>query len=225
MDPTENAIGEAVASIDANGVTLRSGLSREATWGAWSDWIGMLASIGCAIHCAAMPFVIAYLPALGLTFLADEAFHKWMAVGCFVVAMTAFVPGLRKHGRLTPVIIGCVGLVMISIAAFGFAGECCAACESDVTLESAVATSESAVAGAVCTDECCEHCAEEDASGSSIDSDASSPSLVTASVGSFSWLGRVAPWLTPLGGIVLVCAHLLNRHHGCLCGCCSEPNS
>lgn len=218
MDPTENVIGEAVASIDANGVTLRSGLSREATWDAWSDWIGMLASIGCAIHCAAMPFVIAYLPALGLTFLADEAFHKWMAVGCFVVAMTAFVPGLRKHGRLTPVIIGCVGLVMISIAAFGFAGECCAACESDVT-------SESMVTGAVCTDECCPHCADEDASGSSIDSDASSPSLVTASVGSLSWLGRIAPWLTPLGGIVLVCAHLLNRHHGCLCGCCSEPNS
>ena len=30
---------------------------------AWQDSIGIVASVGCAIHCAAMPFVIAYLPA------------------------------------------------------------------------------------------------------------------------------------------------------------------
>jgi hypothetical protein len=57
--------------------TTKKTNSRMSTWG---DWLGMIASIGCAIHCAAMPFVIAYLPALGLSFLADEAFHKWMAL-------------------------------------------------------------------------------------------------------------------------------------------------
>ena len=31
----------------------------------WRDLVGIVASIGCAIHCAAMPFVISYLPALG----------------------------------------------------------------------------------------------------------------------------------------------------------------
>ena len=49
----------------------------------WKDWLGIVASVGCAIHCAAMPFVFAYLPALGLSFLADEAFHKWMALFAF----------------------------------------------------------------------------------------------------------------------------------------------
>ena len=44
---------------------------------AWADWAGMIASIGCAIHCAAMPLVLAYLPTLGLSWLADEVFHKW----------------------------------------------------------------------------------------------------------------------------------------------------
>ena len=66
---------------------------------AWRDWLGMVASIGCAIHCAAMPFVIAYLPALGLSFLADESFHKWMALVCFLIAIVAFIPGVRKHGN------------------------------------------------------------------------------------------------------------------------------
>ena len=63
----------------------------------WRDWLGVVASVGCAIHCAAMPFVFAYLPALGLSFLADEAFHKWMALVCFLIAIVAFVPGIRKH--------------------------------------------------------------------------------------------------------------------------------
>ncbi|MEO9591829.1 MerC domain-containing protein [Rhodopirellula bahusiensis] len=67
----------------------------------WRDWIGIVASIGCAIHCAAMPFVIAFLPALGLSFLADESFHQWMALACFLFAIAAFVPGFRKHRQKT----------------------------------------------------------------------------------------------------------------------------
>ena len=178
-----------------------------------------------------MPFVIAYLPTLGLSFLADEAFHQWMAVGCFAIALMAFVPGLRKHGRLTPVIIGSLGLVMISVAAFGFAGQCCASCDSETA---------SVVAGDVdgCTDECCAPCASEatadestcfgtadhvTASGNSGSTErlvatANSSALVPTRLGEPS--GHFARWLTPLGGIVLVAAHLLNRRFGCLCGCC-----
>lgn len=230
----------------------------QASWFSWSDWAGMVASIGCAIHCAAMPFVIAYLPALGLSFLADEAFHKWMAVGCFIIALTAFVPGLRKHGRFTPVIIGSVGLVLISIAAFGFAGECCAACEGDAASVAAGAdqpTNEiasSGIAGA-CADACCPHCASEIAAASegdfaSAESEVGEETtaselavageenaavvdtvfakqaivdLPTPPTGLSQMVGRIAPWLTPVGGIVLVVAHLLNRRYGCLCGCCS----
>ncbi|WP_149495218.1 MerC domain-containing protein [Roseiconus lacunae] len=200
----------------------------------WGDWAGMVASIGCAIHCAAMPFVIAYLPALGLSFLADEAFHQWMAVACFAIALTAFVPGLRKHGRLTPVLIGSVGLVMISVAAFGFAGDCCAACESGAT--SAVTEPSGAIAGdtaaEACTEACCAHCAAD--KGAVTDSDSAVNSDVAktdyAGIGGIglpvdsAWVGRIAPWLTPLGGIILVVAHLLNRRYGCLCGCCPTPS-
>lgn len=183
----------------------------------WADWAGMTASIGCAIHCAAMPFVIAYLPALGLSFLAHESFHKWMAVGCFAIALTAFIPGLRKHGRLTPVAIGSVGLVMISVAAFGFAGECCPSCGAEATpvVSTAVAT---------CTDHDCPLCASESAATSATSSGVASAIRAEPPQAPSSWVVRTAPWLTPLGGIVLVSAHLLNRRFGCLCGCCASES-
>lgn len=221
-------------------------------WLSWSDWVGMVASIGCAIHCAAMPFVIAYLPAFGLSFLADEGFHKWMAVACFAIAFMAFVPGLRKHKRLTPLLVGSVGLGMISIAAFGFAGDCCVACEkgaATVTLDpndqvsgAASPNGEEACTAACCQDDasaevgstdvalpsepapCCPDCASGNAAG---DSGASAGGLTVTSATTEAslaspLLSRVAPWVTPIGGIILVIAHLLNRRYGCLCGCCEK---
>jgi len=236
-----------VGSLGAESITEVA----EPSWAGWSDWVGMIASIGCAVHCAAMPFVIAYLPALGLGFLADEGFHQWMAVGCFVIALLAFVPGLRKHRRLTPVIIGSVGLVMITTAAFGFAGECCASCQSDArTADSGAADlSGSAVSLAsaeVCTEACCADAANKPAANQNVaskdveagvanDGAVAGPRVALAGVSlaalptqssAFSQLiSRIVPWLTSIGGIVLVVAHLLNRRYGCLCGCCDADVS
>lgn len=165
---------------------------------AWRDWLGIIASVGCAIHCAAMPFVIAYLPALGLSFLADEAFHQWMALACFLIAVAAFVPGIRKHGNWIPVSVATVGLVLITFAAFGLAGQCCASCVSADGADSAVATAEH-----------CDHCASANIDTENIDTNAEK-----------EMLSIIEPWITPLGGVLLVGAHLLNRRYGCLCGCC-----
>ena len=96
----------------------------------WADWAGMIASIGCAIHCAAMPLVLAYLPTLGLSWLADEGFHLWMAVVCFGFAAAAFVPGWRRHGSFLPALWGAGGLFLLTTAAFAMEGSCCASCAS-----------------------------------------------------------------------------------------------
>ena len=175
----------------------------------WRDWLGIVASVGCAIHCAAMPFVFAYLPALGLSFLADEAFHKWMALVCFLIAIIAFIPGIRKHGNWIPVSIGAVGLAFITFAAFGLAGECCPSCEaadSNTANTTALAGADSDTGCEQCDE--CESCADNGtavASGSEEEKD---------------WLAKLAPWITPFGGLMLVSAHLLNRRYGCVCGCC-----
>ena len=195
-------------------------------WFGLSDWFGMVASIGCAVHCAAMPFAIAYLPALGLGFLADESFHKWMAVGCFVIALSAFVPGFRKHRRLMPIIIGSCGLVMISTAAFGFAGECCAACETETSAVALVSSvnSENAVASITASPDDAEACTEAccaDHEGHNVTALNDSSTVLPLDASTSSSLGRkLVPWLTAIGGMVLVVAHLINRRFDCLCGCC-----
>ena len=182
----------------------------------WRDWLGMIASIGCAIHCAAMPFVIAYLPALGLSFLADEAFHKWMALICFLIAIIAFVPGIRKHGNWFPISIGAFGLVFITFAAFGLAGECCASCEA-----APVAGAHSTVESDGC--EQCEHCQSQcqlETNAAQLETSESSLEFSPEATSEKGLLALLAPWITPFGGLLLVSAHLLNRRYGCLCGCC-----
>lgn len=193
-------------------ITNRADLSRSS----WRDSLGIIASIGCAIHCAAMPFVIAYLPALGLSFLADEGFHKWMALVCFLIAIVAFIPGLRMHRNWLPVSIGGVGLIFITFAAFGLAGECCPSCEAASGPGIAAGTP----AGEATTpDDGCQACEE-------CDSCSDSASEVTLGISSVDeerdMLAKLAPWITPFGGLLLVSAHLLNRRFGCLCGCCEN---
>ena len=92
---------------------------------AYRDGLGVAASVLCAIHCAAMPFVVGFLPLLGLSFLAEPSFHKWMVGICLGFALIAFVPGWRRHQRLMPALIGLGGLGLISFAAFAGPDECC----------------------------------------------------------------------------------------------------
>lgn len=47
------------------------------------DKVGMTASTLCAIHCAAVPFVISMLPLWGLGFLAEE----WMEISMIVLSL------------------------------------------------------------------------------------------------------------------------------------------
>ena len=170
----------------------------------WTDRMGMLASIGCAIHCAAMPFVISYLPSLGLSWMSGEGFHRWMAFICAAIAISAFVPGWRHHRRLAPALLGLVGVVLLSSAAFVLE-PCCAACESTDSTTSANAQASAEEAA-------CEECEACDSCESSTIAAAatSGPSLTL-------WGYNLTPYVTPFGGLVLVAAHLLNHRFGCAC--------
>lgn len=85
--------------------------------GAW-DKFGMTASTLCVIHCVAMPFVIGFLPALGLSFLAHESVHHVLAFMVIGVAALAFVPGYRAHGRKRVLVLMGAGLSSLLFAAF-----------------------------------------------------------------------------------------------------------
>lgn len=163
--------------------------------GALADWAGMVASIGCAIHCAAMPLVLAYLPTFGLGWLAGEGFHRWMAVVCFLFAAAAFVPGWRKHRSFLPAVWAAMGLALLTMAAFGMEDSCCASCAPS---ESVASTT---------TDADCATCAtNEHAVGESNEGDGTT-------VAGFS----LTPFVTPLGGLLLVVGHILNHRKSCRC--------
>lgn len=167
----------------------------------WADWTGLAASIGCAVHCAAMPLVIAYLPALGLGWLAGEGFHKWMAVLCFLLAAVAFLPGWRKHRSLVPSVLGGVGLLLLCVAAYGLEGSCC---------PTGAPPQEGAVAASACGEAECSHC--------QLAVQAPPPVPKSASLAA-----ALVPLITPLGGLLLVIAHVTNHRKNCKCrgdSCC-----
>ena len=212
----------------------------------WGDWLGITASIGCAIHCAAMPLVFAYLPAFGLSFLADPAFHKWMVLICFLIAIAAFVPGIRRHGNWLPVSVASFGLAFITVAAFGFAGFGCASCEpsdpgagtnsatvATVSIEDVKETFGDA-AEPISVVPKCETCGvgiderideridelqPPTESVATVESK-NSVNIVPTDDSGTNWLLLIAPWITPFGGLLLVAAHLMNRRCGCSCGRC-----
>ena len=173
----------------------------------WADWLGMVASIGCAIHCAAMPMVIAYLPALGLSWLADEGFHKWMAAICFGLAALAFLPGWRKHRSLTPFLLGSVGVLLLSVAAYGLEEGCCPSC---------VDVQEQQAEEPACTDPACPACAKEAQEELEEEEEETSPATLA------DW---ITPLITPMGGVFLVLGHIVNHRRSCKCqgdGCCLQ---
>jgi hypothetical protein len=82
------------------------------------DTIGVVVSTACVVHCVALPLALALLPAIGVSFLAEGAFHQVLAVLVLLVAGLAFVPGYRAHHRRHIPLIGAVGTVLLAGAAF-----------------------------------------------------------------------------------------------------------
>ena len=187
---------------------------------ALSDQAGIIASVACAVHCAAMPLVLSYLPVLGLGWLADESFHRVMTFVCFGLAICAFVPGWRRHGSLAPACVGALGLSIIAYAAFALEGECCPTCVAQDTEATATPVSAAAASaappssGPACTDEHCSLCAAEAETA---------PFETTQEPTEGPIAAWAIPFITPLGGGLLVAGHLINRQKSCQCtgdGCC-----
>ena len=174
-------------------------------WMTWADWTGLAASIACGIHCAAMPLLLSYLPSFGLSWLAHEGFHQWMTVVCFVFAASAFVPGWRKHKSLVPAFSGVIGITLLSLSAFVFGDECCAAATGSQLAQNAACTD------AACTDAAC----SEQKSGQATD------------VQKSFQFASFTNWLSPLGGFFLVIGHIANHRKNCTCSsghCCLEAD-
>ena len=197
--------------------------SSKSVWMTWADWTGLAASIACGIHCAAMPLLLSYLPSFGLSWLAHEGFHQWMTVVCFVFAASAFVPGWRKHKSLVPAFSGIIGITLLSLSAFVFGDECCAAATGSQLAQNAACT-DAACTDAACTDAACTDAAcSEQKSGQASEQKSGQATDIQKSFQFASFTN----WLSPLGGFFLVIGHIANHRKNCTCSsghCCLEAD-
>jgi hypothetical protein len=87
-----------------------------------ADRIGATASFLCALHCAALPFVLAILPALGLGFLADHLFERIFIACASGFALTVLLHGYRRHRDARALALLVPGLLLLWIGGFLFDG-------------------------------------------------------------------------------------------------------
>jgi hypothetical protein len=199
--------------------------SNRSVWMTWADWTGLAASIACGIHCAAMPLLLSYLPSFGLSWLAHEGFHQWMTVACFIFAASAFVPGWRKHKSLVPAFSGVIGITLLSLSAFVFGDECCAAATGSQLTQNAACT-DAACTDAACTDAACADAACADAACTDA-ACSEQKSGQAADIKNNFQFASFTNWLSPLGGLFLVIGHIANHRKNCTCSsghCCLEAD-
>ncbi|MGA8278603.1 MAG: MerC domain-containing protein [Rhodanobacteraceae bacterium] len=86
----------------------------------FADRFGASASFLCAAHCAALPFVLALLPALGLGFLADHAFERGFIMGASVFASVTLIRGYQRHRVRSALLFLVPGLMLLWAGGFLF---------------------------------------------------------------------------------------------------------
>lgn len=87
------------------------------------DKTGAIVSWLCAVHCLILPFAIAFLPFLGLSFLLDESV-EWLIIGVSVViAFLSLLPAyFHRHRKLSVLIFFGAGISAIVASHLFFEG-------------------------------------------------------------------------------------------------------
>ena len=162
----------------------------------WKDSLGIFASATCAVHCAATPILLAFLPALKFTeWMASPRFHQIAAVVCVGMVSMAIWPAFRRFRDYRVLSLSTAGLGLLIAAAFFLPDECCSH-----TIASASST-DPHIGHNHRTDNAQNHASHDHAHTST---------TLTTSTASGDLIAVFQPWMTPLGGLLLVFAHGLN---------------
>ena len=80
------------------------------------DFIGFSASMLCAVHCAALPFLLSLAPLAGLQFLENPWIEYCIILLSFFIASSALIHGYRKHHqKKLSVLIAILGFILIAV--------------------------------------------------------------------------------------------------------------
>ena len=78
------------------------------------DATGAIVSLGCLVHCLALPLASSLLLALMRPFEAQEWVHMALALVAVPVALVAMKKGFRIHGRGLPSVTVIPGLICLN---------------------------------------------------------------------------------------------------------------
>lgn len=83
-----------------------------------ADRVGFAASLLCAVHCAALPLVLAVLPALGLGVGGWIDFDQAFVVFATLLGATTLTMGWRRHRAFHAWLLLVPGLALVWVGAF-----------------------------------------------------------------------------------------------------------
>ena len=82
-----------------------------------ADKTAISLSLLCTIHCLIFPLLAVFLPSMIALPLQDEIFHVWMVIIVVPVSAYALTMGCKNHTRYQILLIGGIGLLILSIVA------------------------------------------------------------------------------------------------------------
>lgn len=81
------------------------------------DKTGVAVSFICVLHCLFLPILLIASPALGATFLGEEAFHRALLLLIIPSSVIAFFLGCRRHKDNAVIGLAITGLLCLIVAA------------------------------------------------------------------------------------------------------------
>ena len=209
------------------------GPSAEKTlWRIGGDRIGVFASVLCAIHCAATPFLLLFLPVFGKAW-AHPASHWLMALVVVPLAAATVYFSYRRHRRKWVVVSAVLGIIFVIVGAAAPSFEKLPS-PGDGASVAGDDQSATGVASSCGSMECEKACGDgvvsaetdsEQAVSATVEAEASTapcvdaccPSLQAGEDGEWTLHVPLASILTTIGGLFLIATHVGNL---CRCSCC-----
>ncbi|AKM09096.1 MerC domain-containing protein [Croceicoccus naphthovorans] len=82
----------------------------------WLDSFAVCASAVCMMHCLALPVLLAALPAIASRIDPGENFHVVVLVFAVPTSAMALYGGWRRHRSIVPLVVGVLGLILMTAA-------------------------------------------------------------------------------------------------------------
>jgi hypothetical protein len=83
----------------------------------YMDTAAVVLSGVCMLHCLALPIALTILPIVNVTLLDESTFHVIMMAVILPVSVLALSIGCRQHKDKLTLILGSIGLVILTITA------------------------------------------------------------------------------------------------------------